>query len=324
MTSASTGPVVSVVVLSYNHASYIAEAVESVLAQDLRESWEMVVADDASTDGTAAILAALAAGSGRVRRLPAESNLGMQHNLRRAIEATRGRYVAFLEGDDYWTDDTKLRRELEYLQAHPRIAAAGHLTEIVSFDGVSAGTDPERLFCRGLDGKSVVTLDDVMGEVFPHFSSLMYRRDLMPTTPTWFDEMQAADWPLCGLLAQQGDIAVLREVMSVYRKNAESSWAPRSHLERKLLVLDHMIVFRERACGSPSAYPAELAEAHLKVASVALSVGAYRVFVRHAWATLRLSPGATIRWGVTAARHRVGRLWAGMRRKVRSLRSTSP
>jgi glycosyltransferase involved in cell wall biosynthesis len=306
--------VVSVVVLTYNHAPYLADALESIVAQDLDEAWEVIVADDASTDRTVEIAREFAARTTRIEVLTTPTNLGMQQNLRRAIEAARGTYVAFLEGDDFWTDPGKLRVQLEYLASHPRASAVGHLTEVVPAEG-GATCASRQLFGRELADRTTVGLDDVLGGCFPHFSSLMYRAALLPTTPPWFDDLRAADWPICALLARQGVIGLLPGSMSVYRKNPDSTWAPRPQLERLLLLLDDRATFRARSGYAAPDERRQVAEANVRVASVGLRARQPTIVVRHALVALRQHPPTVVRWAVGAVTERARRIGSAHARR---------
>src|SRR6185295_15883149 len=101
-----TTPTVSVCVITFNHERFIAEAIESALAQKTRLDYEIVVGDDGSTDDTPRILARLAEQHApRLRVVRRQENLGINRNLAATLQECRGRYIALLEGDDYWTDE---------------------------------------------------------------------------------------------------------------------------------------------------------------------------------------------------------------------------
>jgi len=118
--SESSAPLVSVCMTAYNHAPYIARAIEGVLAQRTTFAVELVLSDDCSADGTAAICRGYAARyPDRIRLLAGGGNVGMRANYRRTIEACRGRYVAMCDGDDWWCDPLKLQRQVEALEADP-------------------------------------------------------------------------------------------------------------------------------------------------------------------------------------------------------------
>src|SRR5262245_40033788 len=95
---------VSVCMLAYNHEQFIAQAVESVLAQKTSFPFELVIGEDFSTDNTRTILQDYAARNPGVVRLQlADFNHGPKPNFIKTFSACRGQYVALLEGDDYWT-----------------------------------------------------------------------------------------------------------------------------------------------------------------------------------------------------------------------------
>lgn len=108
-------PLVSVVIPAYNCERYIHRAIDSVLAQTYRPL-ECIVVDDGSTDGTSAI----AQGFGDQVRLVRQSNGGASSARNAGIAAARGRYIAFLDSDDYWFD-TKLDNQLAVFERHPEV-----------------------------------------------------------------------------------------------------------------------------------------------------------------------------------------------------------
>lgn len=113
-------PLVSVVTITYNHEPWIARTIEGVLSQKVDFPLEMVIAEDCSTDGTRAVCERYAeAHPDIIRLLPSERNLGIIPNERRAMAAARGKYIAFCEGDDYWTEPSKLQRQVDFLESHP-------------------------------------------------------------------------------------------------------------------------------------------------------------------------------------------------------------
>lgn len=108
-------PLVSVVIPTYNRASTVRAAIDSVLSQTWR-NLELLVVDDASTDDTAPMLAAFS--DPRLRYLPQERNGGVARARNRGIAEARGRYVAFLDSDDTWMPE-KLARQVALLEASP-------------------------------------------------------------------------------------------------------------------------------------------------------------------------------------------------------------
>src|SRR5437868_1761177 len=115
-------PYASVLMVTFNHERYIGQAIESVMAQDAPFPIELIVAEDHSTDSTRDVIGSYAARyPGRIVPLFRERNFGTSRNFAGALRACRGRYVALLDGDDYWLSPGKLRRQVEYLDSHPNI-----------------------------------------------------------------------------------------------------------------------------------------------------------------------------------------------------------
>lgn len=125
----TAAPRVSIIMAVYNAAPYLREAMDSVFAQDYTD-YEFVIIDDCSTDATPAIIHGY--GDARVRYVRNERNAGQTPSLNRALALARGEFIARIDGDDAYQPG-KLRRQVEYLDAHPEVAVCG--TAAVKFDG---------------------------------------------------------------------------------------------------------------------------------------------------------------------------------------------
>src|SRR5574344_2319007 len=113
-------PLLSIVTITYNHEPFIAKTIEGVLMQQVKFPIELIIAEDCSTDGTRAICQQYAEQyPDLIRLITSESNVGAIANERRAMLAARGKYIAFCEGDDYWTDPLKLQKQVDFLESHP-------------------------------------------------------------------------------------------------------------------------------------------------------------------------------------------------------------
>jgi len=113
-----SGPLVSVITPAYNAADTLEDTVASVQTQT-HAHWEMLIADDGSTDGTAALVDRLAAEDPRIRLVPVEGETGLPARARNvAMAASKGEYLAFLDADDRWSPD-KLARQVAWLEEHP-------------------------------------------------------------------------------------------------------------------------------------------------------------------------------------------------------------
>jgi glycosyltransferase involved in cell wall biosynthesis len=239
-------PTLSVLMIAYNVAPYIAQALDSALMQQVDFDYEIVVGEDGSTDGTRAIVQDYAGRHpGRIRALLRERNLGMNRNFMDTLLALRGEFVALLDGDDYWTSPAKLQRQVDFLRANPRFSMCFHNAEVVYEDGSMAPhpfhmANPDRLIAHHVP-KPVSTIDDLAGGNFMQTCSVVFRAGLYGTLPDWYLRMPTFDWPLHLLNAEHGDIRYFDEVMGVYRVRAGSFWSTNMALYRRVEDVDAMV-----------------------------------------------------------------------------------
>jgi len=121
-------PLVSVCLITYNHATYIRDAIDGVLAQQVNFEWVLIIADDGSTDGTRDILLEYKSRfSDQLILILQKKNVGPYRNWMDLMETPTSKYVAYFEGDDYWTDSLKLQKQVDYLEANPSSVFCGSL-----------------------------------------------------------------------------------------------------------------------------------------------------------------------------------------------------
>src|ERR1043165_4994889 len=111
-------PLVSVCMITYNHEAFIEKAITSVLDQKTNFPFEVIVCDDKSTDDTNRICETFS-GRNNFRLISNQTNVGPWKNLEQAFKAARGKYIALLEGDDYWTYAGKLQYQFDFLEEYP-------------------------------------------------------------------------------------------------------------------------------------------------------------------------------------------------------------
>lgn len=212
---------VSVAMIAFNHGPFIVQAVESALNQTTEFEYEIVIGEDCSTDNTRELLRTLQQRAPeRIRLILHDRNVGMHVNLAHVLSACRGRYVALLEGDDYWTDARKLQRQADVLDSSSAIAICHHNALKVDADGsvppvaFHVGRLPRRAsVARLLRGNFIVTC------------TAMFRNGLIAELPPWFYRVPLGDWALHLLNAQQGAIEYLDRVMAVYRQHSGGVWS---------------------------------------------------------------------------------------------------
>lgn len=219
---------VSVVLVTYNHEPFIVQAIESVLAQE-DVQYELLISEDCSTDRTGEIVVDYARRyPSRIRLFRSPENLNTNEVLSRAIEAACGRYVALLDGDDYWTSTRKLRTQVDYLDAHRECAICFHNAMVTYEDGTPPHpfhmAVPTYKMSHPLP-RPVSTLADVAPGNFMQTCSVIFRRGLFGRFPSWYAGFAVGDWPLHVLNAEHGDIGYLDEIMAAYRVHSGGLWS---------------------------------------------------------------------------------------------------
>lgn len=205
-------PLVSVAITTYNSASVLARAIGSVLAQKTDFPVEIVIGDDCSQDGTVEVAMDYAAQySGMIRVLAQPANVGIQRNYYETFEACRGKYIAWLDADDYWTDPEKLTIQTQLLEADPTISACGHLVRFVTPDE-QVVKERHPSYPTGRFG-----LEEATRLVFFPSLSVVFRNGIQRGLPQWyFDLAPTTDWPIWILAAKAGDLVLLDRVMGDY------------------------------------------------------------------------------------------------------------
>jgi len=230
----AVNPEVSILVLTYNHERYLARAFEGVQQQQVSFPYELIVADDCSRDGTAAVVESWRKVFGdKMRILPRPENLGIPGNFVSALPRCQGRYVAILEGDDYWTDARKLQRQHDFLAGNPEFSSCFHRVRLLLDDVRFVDWTPLP------STKPRLEFLDVLVENFvPNCSALMFRNDPELAIPAWVCEISGYDWVLHVANAERGALGFIDDAMSVYRVHSRGAWSGKTSREQVDAVCD--------------------------------------------------------------------------------------
>ena len=225
----------SVIFITYNHAKYVEKALMSVINQKTDFPFEVVVGDDCSTDGTQDILKRIASGHPEVKLNLRSENTGGRPTLN-VYETTKkctGQYLAYLEGDDFWTDDHKLQKQVDFLEDHPEYTACTHSMKMVDENDEEI-TDPETLSIGSLyDWSGDFTYEDYCysGKWPGHYASVVSRNIYKARKYDYTILYRASDFTDDALinlfLLMEGKIYRMDEVMSVWRyvkKSGAGNW----------------------------------------------------------------------------------------------------
>jgi glycosyltransferase involved in cell wall biosynthesis len=225
-------PLLSVCLITYNHASFVKEALDSILEQETNFPWQLIIADDYSTDGTREILREYKNRyPEKIHLILQKKNVGPETNWLDLMQYPRTTYVAYVEGDDYYTDKTKLQRQIDFLQSHPDFSISFHTVDVRYQDK----SKPNKQFPSPemRKHKKVLNLSDLLESNFIQTNSAVYRwrfidEDLRATYPIG---VVPGDWIMHILHAEIGKIGFMDRCMTVYRRHDKGLWWSRGKID---------------------------------------------------------------------------------------------
>lgn len=219
---------VSVICLAYNHEKYIRDTLDGFIMQKTDFKYEVLVHDDASTDNTADIIREYEAKYPDIIKpvYQTENQYSKGTPIIRTylVPQVKGKYIAFCEGDDYWTDENKLQMQVDFLESNHDFIACTHNTVMQNQKNME-----ERLLYSTEDKE--VTFEDVIqggGKAY-HTSSLICIASYYTSNlPQWASMVKGCgDFPLSIYLTISGKVMRFGKVMSVYRYGTSGSWTCR-------------------------------------------------------------------------------------------------
>lgn len=175
-------PILSILVITYNQSRYIKECLLGVFSQKL--DWkkvEVIISDDCSNDGTADIVSELAAAHPYVstRLLRNDINVGVTRNIHKVLSEARGRYIAFVEGDDVWCNDEKCISQIKYLEENPNVVMVCADIDLIDRNGSALNVENKKyveyMYIKG-KAKSIYEFLDVYFENFIFTCTVCFRR----------------------------------------------------------------------------------------------------------------------------------------------------
>jgi|TARA_B110000879_G_scaffold211061_1_gene302659 glycosyltransferase involved in cell wall biosynthesis len=201
--------------VTYNHEAFIREALDSVLCQNVDFTYEIVIGEDCSPDNTRAIIKEYEAlHPDLIKPIYHEKNVGASRNAYEfTLPKCQGKYIAVLEGDDYWTDPNKLQKQVDFLEENPNFSACGHQAEVIYEDG-SQDSKP-----FGAKADVSYEIKDFLQHRKFHTSSLIYRHHILTDAGPFPIEVISADRAIYAMLSSFGPIQYFAQSMCIYRKS---------------------------------------------------------------------------------------------------------
>jgi glycosyltransferase involved in cell wall biosynthesis len=205
---------VSACIITYNQQDYIKDCLEGAINQVLDFDYEIVIGDDCSTDNTLQICEEYAKKyPNKIRLLSRTANKGMVGNWVDTIQNCQGKYIALCEGDDYWTDDHKLQKQVDFLEQNPDYVLCFHKTSILKNTGEIVDD-----FITKVPEKYQNVNDILEKGNFIHTPSVVFK-NIIDEFPSAFYQSPICDYFLYVMLTQYGKAKYLPDAMAIYRYN---------------------------------------------------------------------------------------------------------
>lgn len=221
----------NVLLITYNQEQYIEQTLESVLMQKTTFDFNIVVADDCSTDRTFEILQNYAKDSPiEFVFLDNTTNLGFVKNYQRAFDACSAPYIAIMEGDDYWISPRRLQQHVDFLEVNQE--ASMSFNRIIYY--FQDNPDSFRVSPWSLDEsfEKITTEQMIVGNRIGNLSACVFRKEIINRLKSEIFDLHFADWLLGMACGQFGYIAQLKEPTSIYRVHPNGQWSRMTEKEQ--------------------------------------------------------------------------------------------
>lgn len=214
---------INVILITYNHAAYIRQTLESILMQETSAEIEVIIADDCSTDNTVDIIREYKEKAHfPFTYLKHEHNLGYVRNYQRAFRACNGDYVAVIEGDDYWIKSDHLQNHIDYLKKIPESSMSfnRHLRLFID-----QGREEVFDWTGDKDYEPVTTEELALDNKIGNLSCCVFRGEYIKSLDQRLFDMEIADWMLGMYMGQFGSLLYLKNITSAYRIHDNGQWS---------------------------------------------------------------------------------------------------
>lgn len=241
-------PLVSVIVLTYNHVNYIRDCIEGILIQNVDFPIEIIIGEDESSDGTRKICIDYA------KRYPDKIRLFLHNrenviringkptgrfNFLYSLSKARGKYIAYCEGDDYWTHPLKLQSQVNFLQNNPDFVMCSHEVEIIYED-----VKEKKLFGEPVE---VSCFEDILkNDLFINLNTIVFKASAVSEIPKWFLRLWATHESLILLIMLKGLNYHIKDIMGVKRKNPGGVTVNPVYKKSKLFIKKNKIYFYKK------------------------------------------------------------------------------
>lgn len=229
--------IVSVCMSTYNHELFIVEALNSVLKQECDFEFEVILSNDQSTDSTNDVILNFISKhplGNKIKYYNQEKNLGINDNLIFTLERAKGKYIALLEGDDYWIDKTKLQKQFNFLEKHTDFTICTAAYETITQN----------------EGYKIMKLDDnFIGKTYtfdklegfsPHYLNMFFIKKVLDINKLR-NFNYSGDNVIFIMCLSKGKGYFFNQVFGFRREHENGAWSSKSLIERLKMGAEQFI-----------------------------------------------------------------------------------
>ncbi len=208
---------VTIASTTYNMEAFIAEALDSWLAQKTSFQFDIIISDDGSTDGTCDVVRRYIEKYPNIR-LISTGHIGKMPNFIRSLKESKGKYIALCDGDDYWIDPEKLQKQVDFMESHPDFSECFTNSCVLNTETGKKKIAKTKIWDEADTEGLLQHRDNDNVQMSPgHTSTFLYRNQNLQEYPEWMYGDVMTDFPLYMLMSKYGKAKFINEITSVYR-----------------------------------------------------------------------------------------------------------
>ncbi|MEE4377976.1 MAG: glycosyltransferase [Candidatus Competibacteraceae bacterium] len=224
---------VTTIILSYNHEKYIQQAIQSVMSQKGNFINKIIISDDGSFDITPCIINKFREKyPEKISDLSSPDNLGFSKNLKKCLEESDSEYIAICEGDDYWSDNFKLQKQIEFLTAHPACSMVFSAIKVLNESNGKLRQLNRQKNLR----KNLLTGADFLSHksmnLIANYSACVFKKSILMELPDYAFSVRLNEIAMAFYCERFGEIGYLEQPMSVYRQHAGGLWTGKNKIDQ--------------------------------------------------------------------------------------------
>ena len=235
---------VTICCLTYNHGPYLERTLAGFIEQVTDFKFEILICDDCSVDSTLKIAQAFRnEHPDKIRILTTPTNQGPHINYKRSLESCTGKYIAYCEGDDYWTDPNKLQKQVNFLKSNPDYFLCCHSSDVLFEDKIK-----EHGIKRPDAGRDTYDYIDLVEKGnFIGMLTIVYERKLNDLIGEWHMKCPIGDYSfyLAVAMLTKKKIKFFEESMSMYRVHSRGRFSSESLAGRVKMIVSTLLVMKE-------------------------------------------------------------------------------